>query len=63
MYGIGGGHHGEYRINLDQNRIEIDTSNSYSEVFLNTLLMRRDHLIQRFTYTSKRLFGPTCITS
>jgi len=35
MYGIGGGHHhGEYRINFDQNRIEIDTSNSYSQVVI-----------------------------
>jgi hypothetical protein len=35
MYGIGGGqYHGEYRINLDQNRIEIDTDNSYSEVVM-----------------------------
>lgn len=35
LYGLGGGQrHGEYRINLDQNRIEIDTSNSYSEFVL-----------------------------
>lgn len=35
MYGVGGGHlHGEYRLNLDQNRIEIDTDNSYSEVVI-----------------------------
>ena len=35
MYGIGGGHqHGEYRLNLDQNRIELDTSNNYSEVVI-----------------------------
>lgn len=35
MYGIGGGRlHGEYRINLDQNRIEIDTDNAYSEVVM-----------------------------
>lgn len=35
LYGIGGGHYvGQYRINLDQNRIEIDTDNSYSEVVI-----------------------------
>ncbi|MDA0345147.1 MAG: hypothetical protein O3C54_04210 [Proteobacteria bacterium] len=35
LYGIGGGHGlGEYRINLDQNRIEIDTSNDVSEVVI-----------------------------
>ena len=35
LYGIGGGQrYGEYRINLDQNRIEIDTSTGYSEVVL-----------------------------
>jgi hypothetical protein len=35
LYGMGGGHlAGEYRINLDQNRIEIDTDNSYSEVVI-----------------------------
>jgi hypothetical protein len=35
LYGIGGGQkYGQYRINLDQNRIEIDTSSSYSEVVL-----------------------------
>lgn len=35
LYGIGGGFkHGEYRINLDQNRIEIDTDGSYSEVVI-----------------------------
>ena len=35
LYGIGGGQrYGEYRINLDQNRIEIDTSSGYSEVVL-----------------------------
>jgi hypothetical protein len=35
LYGIGGGFkHGEYRINLDQNRIEVDTNGSYSEVVL-----------------------------
>lgn len=35
LYGIGGGHkHGQYRINLDQNRIEIDTDGSYSEVVM-----------------------------
>lgn len=35
MYGIGGGRlFGEYRINLDQNRIELDTDNTYTEVVL-----------------------------
>lgn len=35
LYGIGGGQkYGEYRINLDQNRIEIDTSKSYTEVVI-----------------------------
>jgi len=35
MYGLGGGHlRGEYRINLDQNRIEIDTESGVSEVVL-----------------------------
>ena len=35
MYGIGGGQaHGQYRINLDQNRIEIDTDGSYTEVVI-----------------------------
>lgn len=35
MYGLGGGHlRGEYRINLDQNRIEIDTESDVSEVVL-----------------------------
>ena len=35
LYGVGGGiKHGEYRINLDQNRIEIDTDGSYSEVVI-----------------------------
>ena len=35
LYGIGGGQrYGDYRINLDQNRIELDTSRSYSEVVL-----------------------------
>ena len=32
LYGVGGGHlRGEYRINLDQNRIEIDTESGVSE--------------------------------
>jgi len=32
LYGIGGGHKlGQYRLNLDQNRIEIDTKSSYTE--------------------------------
>ena len=35
MYGIGGGHLvGQYRVNLDQNRIEIDTDSTYSEVVI-----------------------------
>ena len=35
LYGVGGGQSvGQYRINLDQNRIEIDTNNSYSEVVM-----------------------------
>lgn len=33
LYGLGGGHKlGYYRMNLDQNRIELDTDNNYSEV-------------------------------
>ena len=35
LYGIGGGQkHGEYRINLDQNRLEIDTDGSYSSIVM-----------------------------
>jgi len=35
LYGVGGGHHsGEYRINYDQNRIEIDTSTGADEVVI-----------------------------
>ena len=35
LYGVGGGHlRGEYRVNLDQNRIEIDTESGVSEVVL-----------------------------
>lgn len=35
LYGTGGGHlSGEYRLNLDQNRIEIETNSGYSEVVL-----------------------------
>lgn len=35
LYGIGGGHHsGEYRINYDQNRIEVDTSIGTDEVVI-----------------------------
>ena len=35
LYGIGGGHmRGEYRINLDQNRIEIDTETGATELVL-----------------------------
>lgn len=35
LYGFGGGHTpGEYRLNLDENRIEIDTNNDYTEVVL-----------------------------
>jgi len=35
LYGLGGGNlRGEYRINLDQNRIEVDTNDDYSELVL-----------------------------
>lgn len=35
IYGMGGGHHrGEYRINLDQNRIEVQKGSDISEVVL-----------------------------
>ena len=35
LYGIGGGARaGDYRVNLDQNRIEIDTNSSFSDVVL-----------------------------
>lgn len=35
LYGTGGGHmQGEYRINLDQNRIEVDTASGVSEVVI-----------------------------
>lgn len=35
LYGAGGGHlAGDYRLNLDENRIEVDTNNSYSEIVL-----------------------------
>ncbi len=35
MYGLGGGHlSGEYRINLDQNRIEVDTDSGSTELVL-----------------------------
>ena len=35
LYGLGGGHkEGEYRINLDQNRIEIDTNSGYDELVI-----------------------------
>lgn len=35
LYGVGGGQRvGQYRVNLDQNRIEIDTNNGYSEVVM-----------------------------
>lgn len=35
LYGIGGGQrYGDYRINLDQNRIEIDTDGSITEIVL-----------------------------
>ena len=35
LYGLGGGHlAGEYRVNLDQNRIEIDTDSGSTEVVL-----------------------------
>ena len=33
LYGVGGGHlAGEYRLNLDQNRIEIETNSGYTEI-------------------------------
>ena len=33
LYGVGGGHKGgSYRLNLDQDRIELDTSSAYTEV-------------------------------
>lgn len=35
LYGLGGGNlRGEYRINLDQNRIEVDTNSDFSEIVL-----------------------------
>jgi len=35
LYGVGGGHlRGEYRLNLDQNRIEIDTESGVAEVVI-----------------------------
>lgn len=35
LYGVGGGHlAGEYRLNLDQNRIEIEANSGYSEIVL-----------------------------
>ena len=35
LYGMGGGHlHGEYRINLDRNRIELSTNNEFTEVVM-----------------------------
>ena len=35
LYGVGGGRYdGEYRLNLDQNRIEMDTRNNISEVII-----------------------------
>ncbi len=35
LYGIGGGHlHGNFRMNLDQNRIELESNNSISEVVI-----------------------------
>jgi hypothetical protein len=35
LYGVGGGHlAGEYRLNLDQNRIEVDTANDASELVI-----------------------------
>lgn len=35
LYGMGGAHHaGSYRINYDQNRLELDTSSSVSEVVI-----------------------------
>lgn len=38
LYGIGGGHQqGEYRLNLDQQRIELNTSSGFSEVVIEYL--------------------------
>ena len=34
LYGLGGHKLGYYRLNLDQNRIELDTDTNYSEVVL-----------------------------
>ena len=35
LYGVGGGHKGgSYRLNLDQDRIELDTSSAYTEVVI-----------------------------
>jgi hypothetical protein len=35
LYGVGGGHlAGQYRLNLDQNRIEIEANSGYSEIVL-----------------------------
>ena len=35
LYGVGGGHKsGSYRVNLDQNRIELDTSSTFSTVVI-----------------------------
>jgi len=35
LYGVGGGRaSGEYRLNLDQNRIELDTNSDYTEVII-----------------------------
>jgi hypothetical protein len=35
LYGVGGGNLvGEYRLNLDQNRIEVETNNGYSQVVI-----------------------------
>ena len=35
LYGVGGGHKsGSYRVNLDQNRIELDTSSNYSQIVI-----------------------------
>ena len=35
LYGVGGGHlAGEYRLNLDQNRIEIETNSGHAEIVL-----------------------------
>lgn len=35
LYGIGGGHlHGSFRMNLDQNRIELESNNNISEVVI-----------------------------